>query len=149
MGSIDKTIAGPDSDQAFFRFATGSTAVAFAVVFGAMESLRVSGSGFTFHLSLGTGVAAAIGAAVALIYWKIILRDRATKNHLRTRVASILLLLAGVGLFLYPLRFVPKNRLSEISQGLIAAVVVVSAGGCTLWRIKRHLEKDSAQPDKF
>src|SRR5580692_9546158 len=95
--------------RGFLKIVLGSTALALGCMAAAIESLRRDADGFTFQLSAGTLVAFVAGLAAGLYYWKL-----AAKGHWAARVGTALLVLAGVGGFLYPLRFVPADKMGEI-----------------------------------
>ena len=131
-------------DRVFFKIAAYSTAFAFSVVAGTIQAVRLGAAGFTLHLSFGTLAAAAVGAIVGLVYWKILLLDSTPRNRLLRRLASLFVLMGGVGAFLYPLRFISGEKLVEIIEGLTAAIAVVSTMGSVLWRMKRFFDSDEA-----
>lgn len=131
----------PKSTRDFLNIASLSTALAFGCVAATVESLRGDRSGFSFQISVGTFAAFVVGAVVAIIYWRLALR-----NSFAARSASFLLALAGIGAFLYPLRFVPSERLPEVAIGLGTATCAISIVVWLLWRVKRFLDADS---DRF
>jgi hypothetical protein len=133
------------NERDFLRIASISTALAFGTVLGSMASLRKDASAFSFQFSGETLVAFGIGAAVGFLYWKLISLSSTLKTSLLLRVATVLLLLGSVGVFLYPLRFLSAEKLAEVWQGLGADAVVLSVLGVILWRIKRFLDRDSAR----
>lgn len=133
------------SDRLFFGIVSYSSALAFGAVFASLEALGNSAFGFTFHVSIWTAVAGFIGTALALGYWKIVSLDTAAESHGLLRTASIIMVIMGVGAFLYPLRFIATDALLEIARGLAAAVVALSAVGIMLLRIKKFLDQDSAR----
>ncbi len=120
------------------RIATVSTALAFGALAASTEALRSNAAGFCFQASFRTAVAAVIGGAGAVLYWKLAGRGLAD-----ARKGAWLLVLAGLGFFLYPLRFVSPEKLAETLQGLAFAVVALSTVGFMLWRVKRFLDEDT------
>jgi hypothetical protein len=126
-------------DRGFLKIVRGATALALGCMAAAVESLRRDVSGFTFQLSIGTFVAFALGLAAGLYFWKM-----AAGSKLAMRVGAALLVLAGIGGFLYPLRFVPADKMTEIAIGLTLAVCALSTGAYMLWRLRRFFEADSA-----
>jgi len=137
--------AGSRNERDLVRIASGSTALAFGVALGSLQSLRHDAAGFSFQLSFGTAVAFAIGAVIGLLYWKLVTRSATRGASPLLRAASFLLLLGGVGAFLYPLRFLPAEKLPDVYKGLAIAAVALSLIGFILWRIKRFLDQDSAR----
>jgi len=132
----------PDPDAAlsrgFFRIVRASTALALGGMVAALEALRRSPVGFTFHVSVWTFVAFAAGCAAGLFYWRL-----AARSRLASRMGTALLLAAGVGGFLYPLRFVPADKMGEIAIGLSFAVCALTIVVFLLWRLKRFFEADN------
>ena len=125
--------------RGFYRIMLGSTAAALGGLAAAMQALRRSPAGFAFHFSVWTVVAFAAGLAVGLLYWKL-----AAKSLLAVRVGTTFLVLAGVGGFLYPLRFVPSDKMAEIGIGLGLAVCAIGTVAFMLWRMKRFFDADHA-----
>ena len=146
LGPLKPTTAAEKSDSEsrssrdFYRIASLGTALGFGAAAASTASLRSSPVGFSFQLSPATFIAFAVGAAVGLIYWKLV-----ASNSKAARRASFLIALAGVGLFLYPLRFVPAGNLHDLIIGLILAACALSIVGFLLWRVKRFLDTDSQQ----
>jgi hypothetical protein len=142
----DAAAEKPDSESKssrdFFKIASLGTALGFGAAAASTASLRSSPVGFSFQLSAATFVAFMVGAAVALVYWKLV-----ASNSRAARRASLLIALAGVGLFLYPLRFVPAGNLLDLIIGLILATCALSLVGFLLWQVKRFLDTDSQQAD--
>jgi hypothetical protein len=138
----EKSDSESRSTRVFFKIASLGTALGFGAAAASTESLRSSPGGFSFQITAGTFVAFAVGAAIALVYWKLV-----ASNSKAARRSSFLLALAGVGLFLYPLRFVPASNLRDLTVGLILAAGALSIVGLLLWRVKRFLDKDSKQAD--
>jgi hypothetical protein len=123
--------------RGFYKIVHGSTALALGGMAAALQALRSSADGFTFHISVWTFVALAAGLAAGLFYWRL-----AARSRLASRMGTALLLLAGVGGFLYPLRFVPANKMGEIAIGLSFAVCALTIVAFLLWRLNRFFEAD-------
>jgi len=126
----------------FYRIVTWSTALAFAFAGASIESLRSTRDGFTFHISVATFGAAVVGGGLSLLYWKL-----AARNRKAARLANIFLALAMMGLFLYPLRFVPVAKLPDIAIGLFVAACAISTGAFMLYKFGRFLETDSREAE--
>lgn len=86
-----------------------------------------------------TPVAFVIGALISVLYWKVVL-----KNKRGTRLASWLMALAGVGMFLYPLRFIPGDKLHDMAVGLVFAVIALSGVAGLLMMMKKFLSEDES-----
>jgi hypothetical protein len=124
-------------NRGLFGIVLFSTALALGGMAAAIQALHRSAAGFRFQISLGTLAAFAAGTAAGLLYWKL-----AARSLLAVRLATAFLVLAGVGAFLYPLRFVPADKLADIAIGLAAATCAVSIIAFLLWRVKRFLDAD-------
>ena len=125
------------SEREFIKMASICTALSFGCVAALMESSRYGATGFTLQVTLGSFVAFAVGAFVGWFYWWLV-----AQNKKATRVASWLLGLGALATFLYPLRFIPKERRPEIALGLVLATAALSVVAFFLFRIKRFLEAD-------
>jgi hypothetical protein len=125
--------------RGLFKIVVGSTALGLGCLAAAIEALRRETGGFTFQVSAGTFVAFSLGLAAGLYYWKL-----AARSLLAARVGTALLLVAGIGGFLYPLRFVPADKMAEIGIGLGFAVSAISIGAFMLWRLKCFFDADDA-----
>jgi hypothetical protein len=121
------------------KIVLGSTALALGCMAAALQSLQRGASGFTFHVSLGTFAACALGMAAGLLYWKL-----AAGTLWAVRLGTAFLLLAGVGGFLYPLRFVRADKMSEIAIGLAFATCAISMVALLLWKLKGFFDADAA-----
>ena len=132
-----KSISRVDRD--FFRIPSVSTALGLGFMAAAIQSLRGNGAGFYFSFSPWTLLACVLGAGLGLLCWKLI-----DQGRWAARTAFALLILAGAGGFLYPLRFADPEKLPEIAKGLTLAVCVLSVGATLLWQVKRFLEHDAA-----
>jgi len=136
-----------NSQRAFLRIASLSTALAFGVVLGSVEALRRDASGFAFQISAGTLVAFTIGLAIGLAYWKIVVFHATGNAALLRRAASFLLLLGGTGTFLYPLRFLPGEKLPEVFEGLATAAIALSLIGFMLRTLQQFFNQDEMRTE--
>jgi hypothetical protein len=125
--------------RVFSRIVRGSTALGLGCMAAAIESLRSDAAGFSFQVSLGTVAAFAAGAAVGLFYWKM-----ASRSRLAAVGGAALLVLAGLAGFLYPLRFVPANKIAPIAIGLLLATCLILIWAFLLWRMNRFFVADDA-----
>lgn len=124
---------------------TLSTALAFGSMLATLEALRPDGDGFTFQVTYKTAIAFLAGGAIAFPVWRIILngtRLGQRQMSFATGTMVVLLLVVGVGAFLYPLRFVPRSKWPEIRTGLITAACALSCVACLLWGVKRFMDTD-------
>jgi hypothetical protein len=139
-----------DHQRRLYPVVTYSTALAFGCMIASLEALRPSGTGFSFEVSFKTLIAFVLGGAIALPFWRLILNGSNWSRRKITLVGGGLvavLILLGVGAFLYPLRFVPKSQLPEIRTGLVTAVCALSGVGCLLWGVKRFVDSDEKQEE--
>jgi len=126
-------------DRGLFGIVLGSTALGLGCMAAAIQAVRRDAAGFRFQVSWGTLVAFAVGVAAGFLYWKL-----AAKSLLAARLGTAFLLLSGVGGFLYPLRFVPADKLADTAIGLGAATCAISTVAFLLWKLKRFFEADAA-----
>jgi hypothetical protein len=131
------------NERELFKIASLSLAIGFGCGVGSLQSLHWGPSGLFFKVSFGTFVAFAIGAAVGMLYWR-----SATSSVASARKSSLWLLLGGVCLFFYPLRFVPADKLPDILIGLSLAVAALSTVAFMLWQVKRFLDSDTRDFEK-
>jgi hypothetical protein len=139
-GKTVETEVETRNTREFFKIASVSTAIGFGCGVGSLQSLHWGPAGLMFQVSAGTFVAFAIGAAVGLLYWRAV-----TSGARSARNGSKWLLLGGVALFFYPLRFVPAEKLPDIAIGLALAVTALSTVACMLWQVKRFLDHDTQE----
>ena len=138
----------------FFRIVTVATALGFGAATASLYSLRHGEDGFDFEFNLGTVVAFVAGAALAWGYWRMILKRsnrtvgpnspvRADESRERRPfvIYSVILGLFGLGCLLYPLRYVTRENLSPVIQGIAMALLVVAAIGGALWGIARCITR--------
>lgn len=133
------------NQQRLYPIFTASTALAFGCMFATLESLRPDSAGFTFELSYKTFIAFVAGGAIAFPVWRLILNGTRLGERnlsLATGTMVVLLLVVGVGAFLYPLRFVPRSKWPEIRTGLLTAVCALSGVAGLLWGVKRFMDAD-------
>ena len=146
-GASRKAKPRPDSESKnardFMKIAAVSAALGLGCTAAVAASLRGSASGFSFRVSVGTFVTFAVATWIAARNWKLV-----TTKSAAARRAAAFLLVSGAGLFLYPLRYVPSDRLADIAQGLLFAGCAIGLVGCLLWRLKRFLDLDAEQVEK-
>ncbi len=134
------------NEREIFLIMKLGTAIGFGCAAASLQALRASPTGFSFHVSYLTLVAFLVGAAAVFACWKIILNRSASSRQKTLRLGvGWLLLLLGVGAFLYPLRFVPREKFPDLFVGLVAAVCALSIGASILLLISRFLEADERE----
>ena len=136
--------------RGLLRIAAVSTAIGFGSVTGSLYSLRQSPSGLTFVFSVGTLVAFVVGAAAGWFYWRaldrmIVRADSAggAKKLSRFVLFNVAAALMGLLAFLYPIRFVQRERMREVLEGMGAAFVVLAMVGIALWRVIKFFNADT------
>ena len=103
------------NERDVMRIMIWGTAVAFGFLAATLQALRPKPAGFTFQISALTILAFAVGVGIVLGFWKIILNRSGSSRQKSLRFwAEVLLLCFGMGAFLYPLRFVPSEKLPEM-----------------------------------
>jgi len=119
-----------------------SGATAIAAGFGTASLQAWKGHGWEF--SGQTLLEFLIGAAVMVGYWRIMFHPSSSRRQKALRfAATILIFLAGVAFFLYPLKFVQAAFLPEIRTGLITALCALS-GVCALLFLAKRLFDDKS-----
>jgi hypothetical protein len=110
----------------------------------ATASLQALQPSFSFQISFKTLVAFGLGFVALLAYWRIFFSSSDSPGQKRLRViASILLALAGVAGFLYPLRFIAPNNHAEVAAGLGLAFCALAGVTVLLFWCKRFLDEDT------
>ena len=123
-----------------------SGGTALAAGFGTASLQAWTGGGWEFRWKTFMGFF--IGAAVTLGYWKIIFHPSPHHRQKFFRLgATVLLALAGVGFFLYPVKFVQAALLPEIMAGLITALCALMGIGTLLFLAKCLFDGPSEKVD--
>jgi protein-S-isoprenylcysteine O-methyltransferase Ste14 len=138
----------PKNEQDLFKVMVFSTALAFGALLASLESLRSNATGFSFQVSFRTLGAFLVGAGVALAYWRLLFNSSSAARRTGMVIGTVLLALMGVGAFLYPLRFVSREKLPDILIGLGIAVCALSLVAGLLWSVHRYLDADSAREEQ-
>lgn len=67
----------------------------------------------------------------------------------RLKIFCALLILLGFGAFLYPIRFIAQSYRTDITQGLLTAIIPLAGIGWFIYRFgKGFMEQDDAQLNK-
>src|ERR1044071_2953624 len=127
------------------RFIVYGFSFAFGIVFASLFALRPIPGGFSIELSWWTLVVLASGAAIMLPCFRIIAYS--TQSHHR-RAALVLVTLLGTASFLYPLRFVPREKIWAVVIGLAAAAIALSGVAGMLLVLWRFFEREEKRHDR-
>ncbi len=125
--------------SAFYRISAISCAISFGFLAASLQCLHRSEAGFSFSASPTTAIAFCLGAALSTAYWKLVLQSNKSR-----RLATALMVLAGIVMFLYPLRFIPAEKLPDMSLGLLFAIIALSGVAALLLMMRRFLDSDKA-----
>jgi hypothetical protein len=136
------------NEQNLFKVMAISTALAFGALLASLESLRSGVAGFSFQVSLRTLLAFLVGGGMALGYWRVVLKSGDAVRRTGLVAGTVLLVLLGIGAFLYPLRFVSRDKLPDILVGLGLAACALSIVGGLLWLAHKFLSQDSSSQDE-
>ncbi len=130
----------PANSRPLMRIVFFSTALAFGAAAASAQALQFGAGGFGFKFSIGTLVAFLLGAGSAFLFWHL-----AGGGRSGVWKSSLLMIAVGLGLFLYPLRFVQTRLLPEVAIGLTTAVFALSVLGFLVWQVKRALDADEKE----
>jgi hypothetical protein len=139
---MDKPEISP-SQRDFLRIVRVATAIAFGVTGGVLAGLKNSGSGLVLEFNVWVIPAILIGAGAAWAYWSFILTRLVSRQaqQKRFRLYTILLAVAGLLCFLYPMRYVTRGSMSEVIQGVLLAFMTVGIVGLLIWSVARLLNR--------
>jgi predicted permease len=139
---VDKPEISP-SQRDFLRVVRVATAMAFGLTGGVLAGLKNSGSGLELEFNIWVIPAILVGAAAAWAYWSFILTRlvHRQKQQKRFRIYTLLLALAGLLCFLYPMRYVTRGSMSEAVQGVVLAFMTVGVIGLLIWSVARLLNR--------
>jgi FtsH-binding integral membrane protein len=139
---VDKPEISPNQRD-FLRIVRAATAIAFGITGGVLAGLKNSGSGLVLEFNVWVVPAILIGAAAAWAYWSFILTRlvRRQTQQKRFRVYTVLLAVAGLLCFLYPMRYVTRGSMSEVIQGVVLAFMTVGVIGLLIWSVARLLNR--------
>jgi len=129
-----------------FRIAGVGASLAFGAMVSSLFALKSRPDGFAFELNAITIVAFVAAAALGWFYWRMIARlatDRAPQPRKKKFVVfSIGLVLVGIVSFLYPLKFIPKEKRKDVFIGLALAAGCITGVGFVMMKVKKFLDAD-------
>ena len=133
------TDAGLERD--FRRIVKWSTSLGFGLMVASLEALGPSTAGFSFAITARTGLALVIASAIPFLFWRCVFSDAGLRPH-TGRLLFFSAAFVGLGGFLYPLRFVPRDKWPDIFRGLGTAMVALSILAGMMWSMKRFFDSD-------
>ena len=141
MSSAEKS-----NTSALFNSAGSGAALAFGAMVATLFALERTSHGLTFRLNAAAIISFLVAAPVAWFYWRLIARmttERAPEQRRQKFIVySIGLLLIGVMAFLYPLKFVPKEKRKDVFIGLALAFGCIGGVGLVMLKVRKFLEAD-------
>lgn len=144
----------PQSGAGLLRVASIASALGVGGMTAAVYALRIGPDGAFVVMDAGVVVAFLVGALLGLGFWRLLMKWGLTRaadgksdprQRSRTVLFAVLVVLGGVALFLYPLRFVSRGKLIEILIGMVTAGLAVSVAAWLFFRVKRFLDEDTDQ----
>lgn len=142
---LNKIMMQADFKAALSRIMVLGSSVAVGFGAASMEALQPN---FSFHISMMTLVAFALGFILLHIYWRILLHPSEAPAQKRLRfIASCFLACGGVAGFLYPLRFIAPSNHKEVAAGLLMALCAALGVAALLLLCKRFLDEDARSND--
>ncbi len=127
------------------RIAGAGASLAFGAMVASLFALKSKPDGFAFELNAIAIVAFVAAAAVGWFYWRMIARmatDRGPQRKKKFVVFSIGLVLIGIVSFLYPLKFISKEKRKDVFIGLALAAGCLTGVGFVMMKVKKFLDAD-------
>ena len=116
---------------------------------GSMQAFTRDAQGYNFRISVFTVLAFVVGVLIGWGYWRLVMRMIAPatpKPTGRFVLFSVLLLVATMASYVYRLRFVPREHVREVAEGLALAFLVLGIVALAMWRVVRFLETQDKEP---
>ncbi len=139
-------VSNDESKNGLFRVAGIGASLAFGAMVASLFALNIAADGFSFELNAGAVIAFIVAALFGWFYWRMIARlavDKAPELRRKKFIAfSAGLLLVGVVSFLYPLKFIPPEKRTDVFVGLALAALCILGVGVVMWRVKGFLDAD-------
>jgi hypothetical protein len=127
------------------RFMIWGTALPAGV---AAASLQALGRDFSFHITATTVLVFILGTTVMGLFGRVIFNPSAKGRAKLFLPISIVLVLLGVGAFLYPLRYASPGELPELLTGLAAAVFALAVVATLVLILRRLFEGERPNADE-
>ena len=136
----------PTGSRILLRIAGLGASLAFGAMVASLFAVRATPHGFAFELTIPAVLAFLAAGTFAWFYWRLVARmSLENPPHQRKRkfiVFSIGLMLVGIVSFLYPLKFIPREKRWDIFVGLTLAFGCIAGIGFVMWKVKRFLDAD-------
>ena len=127
-------------DKSFRALMSISAGLGLSVMVGSLASIQLGPDGgfqFAWHWSIVIWMIAT--GFLNALFWKSLWRydkDKTVQNKRKLIRMSALLVLLGIGSFLYPIRFIAAIHHSEVVPGLITAAIFLGILGWLMYTIK-------------
>ncbi len=122
------------------QFMTYGSSLCGAAAAAALQSFS---GGISFKFSIYTLVAAIVGFAMFVAFWKLLFSRRKDKRtKLLLGAVTAVLIAGGLAGVLYPLKFVARTEFPQLVTGLVAAALALSGGVILLIGCKRFFDAD-------
>lgn len=137
----------PVSDVLFRRIVAVFTALSLAAAYGWLAGfVRQANGDLSFHWRWHVILWALVGLFSALYFWRKIWPPEGRPDATRKDIVkgSIALLLPGLWWLLLPLRSLSGQHLRDVTEGLVAAAIVLTFGAWMVIRLGKGFEDDAA-----
>ena len=140
--TVDFAATEPETaaERRFLRITSIAAAPAVGLTVAGLQALTMTNSGLDVNITFTTGIAFIIGTVAALAFWKIAVGWLGVR---RERAVVIATIVVGLGAYLYPVRFMPRDKLPDIGIGVGCALGVIGFGVYTFWRFMRFMDADN------
>ncbi len=143
----------PHSGTGFLRMAMLATSAGLGLMLASLASVENVDGAFRFGWNGWVAVAFVVGAGLGVAYWRAALRlglddaksPVARKRMRNFRLACVVLGVAAVFAFLYPVKFVRPEKRDEVRSGLVMVPVIVIPVMSLWYLVKRHIDADAAE----
>ncbi len=149
----------PKDQQGLMQVAKLGTALSFGALTGSLWAMDAGPTGLRFKFSAGVMVAALVGVVVAFVYWRLLQKMIATDekstaagtdgkdsvDYKKFVGFTILLFVATLLAFLYPLRYAPSEKHQDIAFGMVLAFACIAGVARVVWWLKKVLDEDDQQ----
>lgn len=137
-------------DRTFRAVIMVSSALGLGGVISSLTLLSRGPHGFEFHWTNLAIPAFVLGVVISCGYWWIVFRlSRPTtagrRNYRFLVAASCVMIALALGAFLYPIRFIPPQKRTDVIIGLAIAVLVLGTIGYLIHTIVRWLEQETEE----